>query len=308
METRPVCRLLKSLYGLKQTPRQWNAKLSEALLKFGFMQSQHDHSLFIKESGEHIIIILVYVVDMLITGPTLTLIAEMKTKLQLTFKKKYLGDLKYFLGIEFARSQRATPIEANIKLTTKEYDEHTSSSNATDDEVLININQYQRLQGKQLYLTITRPDIAYSIHTLSMFMQKPKRLHLEATQRVVKYVKNQPGQAILLSSKQRNTITAYCNVDWATCPITRKSVTSFFIKYGDSLISWKSKKQSTIFRGSAESEYRSIASTIAELVILGLFKDIGIEVGLPINIYTDSKAAIQIAANLVFHNEPNTLK
>ncbi|XP_070007647.1 uncharacterized mitochondrial protein AtMg00810-like [Nicotiana sylvestris] len=132
--------------------------MSEALLRFGFMQSQHDHSLFIKGPEEHIIIILVYVDDMLITAPNLTLISEIKTKLQLTFKMKDLGDLKYFLGIDFARSQgilihqrkytleliselglgaakpAKTPIESNIKLTTKEYEEHTNNSNATDDE------------------------------------------------------------------------------------------------------------------------------------------------------------------------------
>ncbi|XP_070032694.1 uncharacterized mitochondrial protein AtMg00810-like [Nicotiana tomentosiformis] len=270
---------------------------------------------------------------MLITRPNLTLIAEMKTKLQHTFKMKDLGDLKYFLGIEFARSQRgilmhqrkytpeliyelvlgaakpaATLIEANIKLTTKEYDEHTSNSNTTDDEVLTDISQYQILLGKLLYLTVTRPYIAYSVQTLSQFMQKPKR-HLESAQRVVRYVKNQPGQGILLSSKQRNTITAYCDVDWASCPITRKSVTRFFIKYGDSLISWKLKKQCTISRSSAEFEYKSIALIVAELVwILGLFKDIGVEVGYPVNIYTDSKAAIQIAANLVFHELTKYIK
>ncbi|XP_019239261.1 PREDICTED: uncharacterized protein LOC109219274 [Nicotiana attenuata] len=247
---------------------------------------------------------------------------------------KDLGELKYFLGIEFAKSQKSIlmhqrkyileliselglgaakpatiPIEANIKLTTKEYDEHTSNSSTTDDEALTDINKYQRLLGKLLYLTITRPDKAYSVQTLSQFMQKLKRSHLEAAQRVVRYVKNQPGQGILLSSKQRHTTTAYCDADWAACPITRKSITGFFIKYGSSLISWKSKKQSTISRSSAESEYRSIASTIAELVwILGIFKDIGVKVDLPLNIYTDSKTTIQIAANLCFMNEPNILK
>ncbi|XP_019229179.1 PREDICTED: uncharacterized protein LOC109210250 [Nicotiana attenuata] len=214
-------------------------------------------------------------------------------------QRKYTLELISELGLG-APKPAATHIEANIKLTTKEYDEHTSSSNATDDEVLTDISQ--RLLGKLLYLTVTRPDIAYSVQTLSQFMQNLKRSHLEVAQRVVRYVKNQTGQGIPLSSKQRNTITTYCGADWATCPITKKSVTGFFIKYGDSLISWKSKKQSTISKNSAESEYRSIASTVAELVwILGLFKDIGIEVGLPVNIYTNSKAAIQIAANPVFY-------
>lgn len=252
---------MKSLYGLKQAPRQWNAKLSEALVHLGFMQSQHDHSLFVKGTGNHTVIILVYVDDMLLTGPDLTLINEVKTKLQLTFKMKDLGELKYFLGIEFARSQQGilmhqrkyileliselglraaksavTPIEANVKLTTKEYDEHIGVLEGTTDETLTDPNKYQRLPGKLLYLTVTRPDIAYSVQTLSQFMQ---RSHMEAAQRVVKYVKGQPGQGILLSTIKENTITAYCDADSATCPLTRKSVTGFFIKYGESLVSWK---------------------------------------------------------------------
>ncbi|XP_019238697.1 PREDICTED: uncharacterized protein LOC109218767 [Nicotiana attenuata] len=151
-------------------------------------------------------------------------------------QRKYPLELISELGLGAAKPA-ATPIEANIKLTTKEYDEHTSSSTATHDEVLTDISQYQRLLGKLLYLTVTRPDIAYSVQKLSQFMQKPKRSHLEAAQRMVRYVKNQQGQGILLSIKQRNIITAYCDADWAACPITWKSVTGFFIKYGDSMIS-----------------------------------------------------------------------
>ncbi|XP_015165801.1 uncharacterized protein [Solanum tuberosum] len=144
-----VCRLTKSLYGLKQAPRQWNHKLIEALLKLKFQQSQHDHSLFINKAEEGIIIILVYVDDMLITGSSLKLIEDTKRALQQAFKMKDLGELKYFLGIEFTRStvgilmhQRkyalelisevgmtaakpaGTPIDINVKLTSKLYDEH----------------------------------------------------------------------------------------------------------------------------------------------------------------------------------------
>nr|XP_016462213.1 PREDICTED: uncharacterized mitochondrial protein AtMg00810-like [Nicotiana tabacum] len=116
---------------------------------------------------------------------------------------------------------------------------------------------------------------------------------MDTAQRVVKYVKNQPGQDILLSTEKKNIVTTYCDADWAACPLTKKSVTGFFIMYGDSLVSWKSKKQSTISRSSAESEYRSIASTVVEVVwILGLFKDIRVPVTLLVIIHTDSKAAI----------------
>ncbi|XP_019253800.1 PREDICTED: uncharacterized protein LOC109232483 [Nicotiana attenuata] len=125
-----------------------------------------------KGTGKHTIVILVYVDDILLTGPDLMLLEEVKVKLQQAFKMKDLGELKYFLGIEFARSQQGilmhqrkhtleliselglgaakpavTPIEANTKLTTKDYDEHTSMHNTTDDELLLDPSKYQRLLG-----------------------------------------------------------------------------------------------------------------------------------------------------------------
>lgn len=74
------------------------------------------------------------------------------------------------------------------------------------------------------------------------------------------------------------------------------------VKFGASPISWKSKKQTTISRSSAEAEYRSLASTVAELVWLaGLFKEFAVDIQLPVSLYCDNKSAIQITANPVFH-------
>ncbi|XP_019244361.1 PREDICTED: uncharacterized protein LOC109224228 [Nicotiana attenuata] len=296
-ESQPVCRLIKSLYGLKQAPRQWNEKLTEALCTFGFIQSQHDHSLFVKRSTEGITVVLVYVDDMLITGSQPKLIEDTKAALQKAFKMKDLGELKYFLGIEFARSEKgilmhqrkyaleliselglsaakpaATPLEMNIKLTTKEFDDHIGTTNNEADELLPDPGVYQRLIGKLLYLTMTRPDLAFSVQTLSQFMQQPKSSHMEAATRIVRYVKNHPGQGLLLSSSSKGVLEAYCDADWAACQNSRKSVTGYLIKLGDSLVSWKSKKQTTVSRSSAEAEYRSLAATVVELIWLGLVK------------------------------------
>ena len=98
-----VCRLVKSLYGLKQASRQWNVKLTDALVDLGFNQSSLDHSLFIKKHHTQIIVILVYVDDMLIAGNDLVLIEHTKQELHARFKIKDLGILRYFLGIEFNR-------------------------------------------------------------------------------------------------------------------------------------------------------------------------------------------------------------
>ncbi|XP_070040262.1 uncharacterized mitochondrial protein AtMg00810-like [Nicotiana tomentosiformis] len=107
-------------------------------------------------------------------------------------QRKYTLELISELGLGAAKPA-VTPIEANLMLTTKEYDEHTGSPNATTgDEVLTDISKYQRLLGKLLYLTVIRPDIAFSVQTLSQLMQKPKRSHMDVAQRIVRYVKGQP--------------------------------------------------------------------------------------------------------------------
>ena len=106
---------------------------------------------------------------------------------------------------------------------------------------------------------------------------------MEAAMRVVRYVKQSPLLGILVTADSTNELTAYCDADWAACPNNRRSITGYMVTYGKSLISWKSKKQDTISRSSAEAEYRSLASTVAEIVwLVGLFKELGVEVKLSV--------------------------
>ncbi|XP_019265287.1 PREDICTED: uncharacterized protein LOC109242863 [Nicotiana attenuata] len=264
-----------NLYGLKQTSRQWNIKLIEALVEAGYHQSASDHSLFTKNTTSDIVVILVYVDDLLITRSSAELIDEAKQTLHNSFIVKDLGELRYFLGIEVLRSKReilliqrkyalqliseiglagaksiSTPIELNQKLTTIEYDKHVG---VNGDEELGDMGSYQKLIGKLLYLTITRPDLSFIVQVLSQFMQHPKQSHWDATLRVVRYIKAAPGLGILLGAGPIDTLSAYCDSDWASCPINRRSVTGYVIKLGDSLLSWKSKKQQTASRSSVEA-------------------------------------------------------
>ncbi|GJV49096.1 putative RNA-directed DNA polymerase [Tanacetum coccineum] len=320
-----VCRLKKSLYGLKQAPRQWNAKLTHTLIEHGFKQSKSDYSLFTKSEKGSFIVLLVYVDDIIVTGNNVNSIESFKKFLKTKFQIKDLGKLKYFLGIEVVDtnkgvclSQRkycldllsefgllackpsAIPLEQNISITNEPTD---------SDPLIDNITEYQKLIGKLIYLTHTRPDIAYSVHCLSQFMHKPLKSHLKIALKVLRYLKSAPGKGIHVIKNNVTSLDVYVDADWAKCVVTRKSVTGFCILLNGSLVSWKSKKQNTLSKSSAEAEYRAIASATSEIVwILKILQDLNWEHFIPAKVFCDSQAAIKIAANPVFHERTKHLE
>ncbi|KAF5472623.1 hypothetical protein F2P56_009325 [Juglans regia] len=252
-------------------------------------QSKVDYSLFTRSNGASFIALLVYVDDILIASNDSHVIDDLKLLLDTKFKLKDLGQLKYFLGLEVARSPKgislcqrkyaleilqdagylgakpaAFPIEQNLKLSK-------------DSGILLaDPTIFRRLIGRLLYLTITRPDLTFSVHWLSQYMDKPREPYLQ--------------------------IKAFTDSDWASCPDTRKSTTGYCVFLGDFLVSWKSKKLQTISRSSAEAEYRSMATTTCEIVwLLSLLSDFRISHSNSAHLFCDNTAALHIAANPVFH-------
>ncbi|CAN1751808.1 Retrovirus-related Pol polyprotein from transposon RE1, partial [Linum perenne] len=309
------CKLKKSLYGLKQASRQWFAKLTQSLLVHGFRQSSADYSLFLKGEGNQLVVLLVYVDDIILAGSSLHEIDIVKAHLQLNFKIKDLGSLKYFLGLEIARSsdgiavnQRKYCIELlteagflECKSTKSPMDPNLRLS-AKEGEKLDDPGPYRQLVGKLHYLTITRPDIAFAVQQLSQFQSEPHNGHLMAAQRILRYLKLAPGQGLFYKSDNELTLQGYCDSDWATCPDTRRSITGYCTYLGSSLITWKSKKQTTVSRSSSEAEYRALAHLSCEIQWLTvLLKELGVNVPLPVSIHCDNRSAIHIAENPVFH-------
>ncbi|XP_013632791.1 PREDICTED: uncharacterized mitochondrial protein AtMg00810-like [Brassica oleracea var. oleracea] len=162
--------------------------------------------------------------------------------------------------------------------------------------------QYRRLVGRLIYLSITRPDISYPVHILAQFMKAPRELQWEAAMRVVRYLKRTAGQGILLSSQADFKLSVFCDADWAACPVTRRSLSAYVALVGGSPVSWKTKKQKLVSHSSAEAEYRSMAQATREIKWLrGLLSDLGVKQSKSSELYCDSKSVIYIAANPVFH-------
>lgn len=133
-------------------------------------------------------------------------------------------------------------------------------------------------------------------------MQSPRLSHFSTALRVLCYLRSDPGQRIILNSNPTLDLLAFCDADWASCPETQRSVSSFYITFGGLPISWKSKKQTFVSLSSTEAEYRSMRRVVAELTWLTrLLNDISVSPSLPVPIFSDSKAAIHITRNPVFH-------
>lgn len=151
-----------------------------------------------------------------------------------------------------------------MKLTSAEYDALFPSSEK--DDLLEDQELYQRLVGRLLYLTMICPDISFAVQHFSQFMHCPKKSHYAAALRVVRYVKNKPGQGILLPSRNELKVSVYYDYDWASYLMIHKSISGFCVRISDALVSWKVKRANTVSRSSAEAEYGAIGTAVAETI------------------------------------------
>ncbi|KAI3776873.1 hypothetical protein L1987_46663 [Smallanthus sonchifolius] len=310
-----VCRLKKSLYGLKQAPRAWYQRFTDFVTQHGFTQCKTDNSLFIYHHGQDVAYLLIYVDDIIPTTSSDQLRQRLMTILAGEFAMKDLGPLSYFLGISVTRTgdtlflsqhtyakdiihragmdsckPAATPVDTQSKLASE------------PDSLFHEPTTYRSIAGALQYLTFTRPDIAYAVQQICMHMHSPCMAHWNALKRIIRYLQGTAEYGLHLRPSSALPIRAYTDADWAGCPDTRRSTSGYCVYLGNNLISWSSKRQSTISRSSAEAESRGVANVVAEICWL---RNLLLELHHPLTkaslVYCDNVSAIYLSGNPVQH-------
>jgi len=184
----------------------------------------------------------------------------------------------------------STPVDTNPKV-------------AADGGVLVtDASDYRSLAGALQYLTFTRPDIAYAVQQVCLHMHDPREPHLMALKRILRYLQGTLDLGLLLRPSTSSDLVVYTDADWVGCPDTRKSTSGYAVFLGDNLISWSSKRQSTVSRSSAEAEYRAVANGVAEATWLRqLLQELRAPLRRATLVYCDNISVVYMTFNPVQH-------
>ena len=314
-----VCKLNKSLYGLKQASKCWNVALDSFLLDIGFVKSNVDNCVYVKVVDGIPCIVAVYVDDMIFACKNFEYLNAVKSQLSSKFLMKDLGDLTYFLGVNVIQGIDKITINqaAYVNLLLKKFgfedckpvatpaDSNSFLEKATDSCELFDIRLYQSAVGALLYLsTRTRPDIAYAVSNVSKFCSNPTTKHWTAVKRIFRYLKGTVGLGISYLNNDSG-FAGYADADWAGDRSDRKSTSGYCFLFNSGLISWRSVKQSCVALSSTEAEYVALSGCVQEALFLDqLLVDLKFDFDGPILVFEDNQSALCLAENS--KNHPRT--
>lgn len=267
-----VCKLNKSLYGLKKASHVWYSRFAAYLLTLGFLEAKSDASLFIYKRGSDTMYLLLYVNDIVLTALFVPLLRQVIANLQREFSMKDLDQLDHFLGVSVRRSsdqrvlsQRQYTLDIidrsgmrDCKPSTTPVNTYANVSIDTGPP-MADLTAYRSLLGALQYLTFTQPDIAYAVQQVCLHMHDPRESHLTAAKSILWYLQGTLDHGLVIPRTSPSRLIIYIDADWAGCPDTHRSTSGYAAFLGSSLVSWSSKRQHTVSRSSAEAEYRAVA-------------------------------------------------
>lgn len=322
----PYVKLLKALYGAKQSPRAFHSLIDKYLQSQGYTKVKSCNCVYVKRKGGKLCIIALYVDDLILVGHP-ELLFRIKKALSERFEMKDLGELKYALGIEIHRNKEAktitlsqekyvcdvlvehgfdkckpVSIPAPIRLS-KEMSPRSDAERKDIQREFQKMN-YRKIIGQLLWICNTRPDICFSVSQAARFVADPGRDHFRAVKHILKYLRGTSSKGLKLSCGALGaSLSGYNDSDFAGDPDTRRSTFGYLINLGSSPISFKSKLAPTVALSSCEAEYVSACVTAQEILFL---RQVLSELGFPQSsatvVYEDNQSCIAHARNADNHS------
>ena len=321
-----VCKLNKSLYGLKQAARVWNQLMDNYLKASNYTQSKADSCVYYRveriEDQNVVMIFAVYVDDTIILSNSIRILLSEKRRLSEAFEMDDRGEVHHILGMEVLRDRKNKIMTIDQKAYLEEVlgrfgmedckpistpmEPGKQFHKLADGEEPADEKMYQAAVGSLNYAAIaTRPDLSTAVGKLAQFMKNPSSEHWTAMKRVLRYIKGSLHLGLRFTASKEFLIHGFSDSDWAGCAESRKSTSGHVFRVGNCTLSWSSKKQPVIALSSTEAEYVALCSTVQEAVWLrSLFADVGLEQSQPTTIYEDNQGAMCLAKNP--KNHPRT--
>jgi len=308
-----IAKLNNAMYGLVQSARQWMKLKKETMVRLGFRQCKVDPCLFIKDlKSREKLFVLVYVDDCAVVGPEKEAWNHIAT-IEKLMEIKILGELSKYNGAHYVINKK----EESITITqTKLIDDIVSQVDCfttnipaepgktlhkSEDETIIDATRYRSMVGKLLYVNkVSRPEISNAVRELSQHFDKPNNSHWKQLFKVCSYLKctRERGLCMRKCTNRPTQLTGYVDSNFATDVNDRRSTTGYIVTLGESVISWKSKKQGSTTLSSTEAKYVAISQCACELKFLSmLLKEMRVILKLPIMLREDNTGAIFLTSN-----------
>ena len=277
-----VCRLLKSVYGLKQSSRQWYLRFHHEVISYGFVMIEEDHCVYIKRSQEVFIIMSLYVDDILLAGNSKEYLMTIKEWFSSRFDMKDLGEANYILEVKIQRdrSRRVLALsqEPYIKkvlerfrmVDCKPMDTPIAKGETLSLKMCPKTREEQKDMERVPYasavcslmyaMLCTRPDICFAIGLVSRYQSNPGRGHWRAVKRILRYLKGTANFSLCYGGEDL-LLKGYADADWSGDLDERKSTSGFAFLLNNGAISWSSKKQTCIALSTMEADF--VACSVA---------------------------------------------
>ncbi|PPR84446.1 hypothetical protein GOBAR_AA36262 [Gossypium barbadense] len=320
-----VCLLKKSLYGLKQSPRQWYKRFDSFMIQHGYTRCDYDACVYHRKlsDGSHIYLLL-YVDDMLIASKNMSEINKLKSQLSGEFEMKDLGAAKKILGMDIHRDRKAgklrvsqknyiekvlqrfgmdkaktvsTPLAPHFKLSAE------LSPQSDEEKQQMSHIPYSSAVGSVMYAMVcTRPDISHAVSVVSRYMSCPGKEHWQAVKWILRYLRGSADLCLVYDQSDcTSSVTGYVDSDYAGDLDKRRSLTGYVFTYSGGAISWKAVLQSTVALSTTEAEYMALAEAVKEaLWMKGLVSSLGLQQDFTV-VFCDSQSAIHLTKNQMFH-------